>query len=96
MLAKRITSILPPLSFEEALECTKIHSISGLLPANSGLITAHPVRAPHHSVPDPGLMGGSSILHWERSVGLPRGNNTGSLISPPVAERYLAHLHREG
>src|SRR5687767_220993 len=42
MLAKRIVSILPPLSFEEALEVTKIHSISGLLPANQALVTTRP------------------------------------------------------
>jgi magnesium chelatase family protein len=59
MLARRIASILPPLSFEEALECTKIHSISGLLPANTGLIATRPFRSPHHSVSDAGLIGGS-------------------------------------
>src|SRR5206468_8450467 len=42
MLAKRIVTILPPLSFEEALECTKIHSISGLLPAHQALVTTRP------------------------------------------------------
>jgi magnesium chelatase family protein len=61
MLARRIASILPPLSFEEALECTKIHSISGLLPANTGLVTTRPFRSPHHSVSDAGLIGGGSI-----------------------------------
>jgi len=54
-------SILPPLSFEEALECTKIHSISGLLPANAALVTTRPFRSPHHSVSDAGLIGGGSI-----------------------------------
>jgi magnesium chelatase family protein len=61
MLAKRIVSILPSLSFEEALEVTKIHSISGLLPANQALVTTRPFRSPHHSVSDAGLIGGGSI-----------------------------------
>src|SRR6476660_7878848 len=54
MLAKRIVTILPPLSFEEALECTKIHSLSGLLPANAALVTTRPFRSPHHAVSDSG------------------------------------------
>jgi magnesium chelatase family protein len=58
MLAKRIVTILSPLSFEEALECTRIHSISGLLPANAALITPLPFRSPHHSVSDASLIGG--------------------------------------
>ena len=61
MLARRIATILPPLSFEESLECTKIHSISGLLPANAALVTTRPFRSPHHSVSDAGLIGGGSI-----------------------------------
>jgi magnesium chelatase family protein len=61
MLAKRIVSILPPLSFEEALEVTKIHSISGLLPANAALVTTRPFRSPHHSVSHACLIGGGSI-----------------------------------
>jgi magnesium chelatase family protein len=56
MLAKRIVSILPSLSFEEALEVTKIHSLSGLLPANQALVTTRPFRSQHHSVSDAGLI----------------------------------------
>lgn len=50
MIAKRLPTILPALTFEEALEITKIHSISGLLPPKTSLITARPFRSPHHSI----------------------------------------------
>jgi magnesium chelatase family protein len=61
MLAKRIPSILPPMSFEESLETTRIHSVSGLLPAETGLIGARPFRSPHHTISDAGLVGGGPI-----------------------------------
>ncbi len=58
MLAKRIPGILPPLSLEESLETTKIHSISGLLSANDALVTMRPFRSPHHTISDAALVGG--------------------------------------
>ena len=58
MLAKRLPSILAPLSFEEALETTKIHSVAGVLDAGAGLVTQRPFRAPHHTISDAGLIGG--------------------------------------
>ena len=58
MLAKRLPSILPPLSIEEALETTTIHSVAGLLPAGSSLVTQRPFRAPHHTISDAALVGG--------------------------------------
>ena len=61
MMAKRTAGILPPLSFDEALEVTSIHSVSGLLPADAGLVRARPFRAPHHTVSDVALAGGGSI-----------------------------------
>jgi len=61
MLAKRIPSILPPMSFEESLETTRIHSVTGLLPLGSGLITERPFRHPHHTISDAGLVGGGSV-----------------------------------
>ena len=61
MLAKRFPSILPPLSFEEALETTKIHSIAGILPTEQALITERPFRSPHHTVSDAALIGGGSF-----------------------------------
>ena len=60
MLAKRLPSILPPLTLEEALETTKIHSVAGLLAANQALVTQRPFRAPHHTASDAGLLGGSA------------------------------------
>ncbi|MGB9771488.1 MAG: YifB family Mg chelatase-like AAA ATPase [Candidatus Kapaibacteriota bacterium] len=58
MLAKRIPSILPPLTLEEALETTKIHSVAGMLQNNEALITIRPFRAPHHTISDAALVGG--------------------------------------
>ncbi|MDZ4710403.1 MAG: YifB family Mg chelatase-like AAA ATPase [Saprospiraceae bacterium] len=60
MLAKRLPSILPPLSLEEALETTKIHSVSGLLPAGASIVTNRPFRSPHHTISDVALVGGGS------------------------------------
>ena len=60
MLAKRLPGILPPLTFDEALVTTKIHSVAGQL-AHGGLIPSRPFRAPHHSISDAGLIGGGSI-----------------------------------
>ncbi len=61
MLAKRLPSILPPLTFEEALATTKIHSVAGILPKDKALITERPFRSPHHTVSDAALIGGGSI-----------------------------------
>jgi len=59
MLAKRLPTILPPLTLEEALETTKIHSIVGLLAAGQALVTQRPFRSPHHTASDAGLLGGN-------------------------------------
>jgi magnesium chelatase family protein len=58
MLAKRISGILPPISLEESLETTKIHSVAGLLERNQALVTIRPFRAPHHTISDAALVGG--------------------------------------
>jgi magnesium chelatase family protein len=58
MLAKRIPSILPPLSLQEALETTKIHSVAGRMGAESSLISVRPFRSPHHTISDVALVGG--------------------------------------
>ncbi|MBX3256975.1 MAG: YifB family Mg chelatase-like AAA ATPase [Chitinophagaceae bacterium] len=61
MLAKRLPSILPPLSLQEALETTKIHSVAGKLPANTTLISQRPFRSPHHTISDVALVGGGGV-----------------------------------
>ncbi|MCX8110749.1 MAG: YifB family Mg chelatase-like AAA ATPase [Syntrophorhabdaceae bacterium] len=61
MLARRLPSILPPLTYEEAIETTKIHSIAGLLNADRYLILEKPFRAPHHTISDAGLIGGGHV-----------------------------------
>ncbi len=61
MLAKRMPTILPPFTFEEALETTKIHSVAGVLDARAGLVGLRPFRAPHHTISDAGLIGGGAI-----------------------------------
>jgi magnesium chelatase family protein len=59
MLAKRLATILPPLTLDEALETTKIHSIVGLLKSGQALVTQRPFRSPHHTASDAGLLGGN-------------------------------------
>jgi len=59
MLAKRLPTILPPLTLDEALETTKIHSIVGLLKPGQALVTRRPFRTPHHTASDAGLLGGN-------------------------------------
>ena len=61
MLARRLSTVLPPLTFEESLECTSIHSVAGTLPAGAGLLTERPFRAPHHTISNVALVGGGAI-----------------------------------
>ncbi len=61
MLARRMPTILPPLTYEEAIETTKIHSIAGLLDAQRYLVLEKPFRAPHHTISDAGLIGGGHV-----------------------------------
>lgn len=60
MLARRLPTILPDLTLDEALEATKIHSVAGLLPSDSALIAVRPFRSPHHTISDAGLIGGGA------------------------------------
>ena len=60
MLAKRIATIIPPMSIEEAIETTKIHSVAGLLHDDQSFLATRPFRSPHHTISDVGLLGGSA------------------------------------
>ena len=60
MLARRLPTILPEMTLDEALETTKIHSVAGLLSPGASLVTRRPFRAPHHTISDAGLIGGGS------------------------------------
>ena len=61
MLARRLGSVLPPLTFDEALDCTAIHSVAGLLPPGAGLLRQRPFRAPHHTISGAALVGGGPL-----------------------------------
>jgi len=61
MLAKRLPTILPPLSLEEAIETTRIHSVAGILEDSRGLVGTRPFRSPHHTISDAGLIGGGAV-----------------------------------
>jgi magnesium chelatase family protein len=75
MMARRLPSILPDLTFEESLEITKIHSIAGVLPSNKSLITTRPFRSPHHTISSVALVGGGKTPK-------PRGDKFSTSWSP--------------
>jgi magnesium chelatase family protein len=79
MLAKRLPTILPPLTLEEALETTKIHSIVGLLAPGQALVTRRPFRAPHHTVSDAGLLGGCG---FQKSMRIFRSRREFMAVAP--------------
>ena len=68
MLAARVPSILPRMSFEEAIEVTRIHSVAGLRPPGAGLMGARPFRAPHHSITTAGMLGSARLRPGEASL----------------------------
>ena len=101
MLARRLSGILPPLTFAEALETTQIHSVAGLLSKGTGLLSARPFRAPHHTISDAGLIGGGSgtprpgevslahngVLFLDELPEFPR--NVLELLRQPLEERSV-------
>lgn len=81
MLATRLPGILPSLTYEEALEATRVHSVAGILPRGLGLLRSRPYRAPHHSVSTAGLLGGARLRPGEVSLA-----HQGVLFLDEVAE----------
>lgn len=68
MLASRLGGLLPPMTFEEAIETTRVHSVAGLLPERVGILEQRPFRNPHHSISPAGLLGGASLRPGELSL----------------------------
>ena len=62
MVARRLPDILPPMTRDESLDVTRVHSVAGLLSEKAGLISQRPFRSPHHHVSVPGLIGGGASL----------------------------------
>jgi len=94
MLAKRFPGILPGLSFEEVLETTKVHSVSGVLETNVGLIRDRPFRAPHHSISNAGLVGGGMGMARPGEVSLAH-NGVLFLDELPEFPRNVLELLRQ-
>lgn len=102
MLARRLPGILPPLSFQEALEATQVHSVAGVLPDGIGLLTERPFRSPHHTTSDAGLLGGGTGMPRPGEVSLAHNGilfldelpefarNVLELLRQPLEERTVS------
>lgn len=107
MLAKRMASILPPLTLGESLETTRVYSVVGLLPKKQALVTTRPVRAPHHTATGPALVGGGSnprpgelslahhgILFLDEFAEFPR--NVLEMIRQPLEDGHVTVSRAKG
>jgi magnesium chelatase family protein len=93
MLAKRIPTILPPMSLDEAIETTRIHSVAGVLEDSRGLVGTRPYRSPHHTISDAGLIGGGTVPRpGEVSLG---HNGVLFLDELPEFERNVLEVMRQ-
>jgi predicted ATPase with chaperone activity len=91
MVAKRIPTILPPLTFEEALETTKIHSVAGVLNSSAGLVGTRPYGSPQHTISDAGLIGGGTDTVSGRSLAGTSWRAVSRRIARIPAQRAQAH-----
>src|SRR5262245_9494622 len=93
MLARRLTTILPAMTLPEALETTRIHRVAGRTGDRTALVTTRPFRAPHHSIPDAGLIGGGHVPMPGAGARAPKGVR--SLDELPEFRRHVLEVLRQ-
>lgn len=90
MLAKRLPTIIPPLTLREALETTKIHSVAGKIDGNTSLMTRRPFRSPHHTISDVALVGGGTVKYKSKcKITEENAKNTNKLYQKKVILKYM-------
>ena len=93
MMARRVAGILPPLTLDEALEVTAVHSVAGLLPPGTGLVSLRPFRAPHHTISEAALVGASAdaTLATSPPIAFPSGSRVHSTTVRPSSRTPFAY-----